>query len=170
MACPLVGGVAALLIEAHPTWGPMAVRTSILSTADQAAAPDNDRGWGLVDAWTAITAPSSIAVLDGESFAPDRLGTPARPVPEPPAQPAPFASPNPVAQGTWLHLGRPVREPTVIEIVDVNGRTLRRLAAPAGGGPVFWDGRGARGQRLGPGIYFAVWPFSQRTAVKIAVR
>jgi subtilisin family serine protease len=47
---PLVAGVAALLLEVHPDWTPAQVRAALLSTASRSQAPDNDFGWGIVDA------------------------------------------------------------------------------------------------------------------------
>ena len=52
-ACPLVGGAAALLLQAHPEWTPWDVRAAFLSSADNAPKPNNERGWGLVDTWSA---------------------------------------------------------------------------------------------------------------------
>ena len=53
-ACPLTAGVAALLLQAHPTWTPMQVREALMMTADRADNPDNLYGWGLVDALAAL--------------------------------------------------------------------------------------------------------------------
>ena len=47
---PLVAGAAALLLEIHPDWTPAQVRAALLSTASRSQAPDNDFGWGIVDA------------------------------------------------------------------------------------------------------------------------
>jgi hypothetical protein len=54
LSTPLVGGAAALVIEAHPEWGPMQVREALMATADRAATPDNAYGSGLIDVWSAI--------------------------------------------------------------------------------------------------------------------
>lgn len=53
-SCPQVAGVAALILEAHPGLGPEQVRDALRETADRAYAPDNDYGWGLVDAYEAV--------------------------------------------------------------------------------------------------------------------
>ena len=47
---PLVAGAAALLLEIHPDWTPAQVRAALLSTASRSQTPDNDFGWGIVDA------------------------------------------------------------------------------------------------------------------------
>jgi len=51
---PLVAGVCALLLEAHPHWTPMQVREALMQTADRVDRPDNLYGWGLVNALKAI--------------------------------------------------------------------------------------------------------------------
>ncbi len=47
---PLAAGVAALVMQNHPQWGPMQVREALMMTANLAFEPDNDWGWGLIDA------------------------------------------------------------------------------------------------------------------------
>jgi len=54
LSTPLVAGVAALIIEAHPNWSPMQIREALMMTADNAEQPDNTYGWGLIDAVAAI--------------------------------------------------------------------------------------------------------------------
>ena len=53
-ATPLTAGVVALLLEAHPNWTVAQVREALMSTAANAATPDNDYGWGLVNAPAAV--------------------------------------------------------------------------------------------------------------------
>ncbi|MGD8397150.1 MAG: S8 family serine peptidase, partial [Candidatus Eiseniibacteriota bacterium] len=54
LSTPLVGGVAALLMEARPAWSAMQVREAMMMTADNASAPDNDYGWGVVQTLDAM--------------------------------------------------------------------------------------------------------------------
>ncbi|MCP4570901.1 MAG: S8 family serine peptidase [bacterium] len=54
-AAPLVAGVAALILERAPQLTPIQVRTALRQSASQAATPDNDLGWGIVDALAAVT-------------------------------------------------------------------------------------------------------------------
>jgi subtilisin family serine protease len=54
-ATPLVAGAAALLLEAHRDWTPAQVRDALMKTAVNAAAPNNDYGWGIIDAAAAAT-------------------------------------------------------------------------------------------------------------------
>jgi hypothetical protein len=54
VATPLISGSAALILEAHPDWTPMQIREALMSTANQASAPDNSVGSGIPDIWSAI--------------------------------------------------------------------------------------------------------------------
>jgi serine protease AprX len=56
-SCPLAAGVAALVVQAHPTYTPAQVAAVLRSTSTQASAPDNLLGWGIVNALAAIQAP-----------------------------------------------------------------------------------------------------------------
>jgi subtilisin family serine protease len=49
-ATPLVAGVCALLLEAHPSWDPIDVREALWTTASKADDPDNLMGYGIVNA------------------------------------------------------------------------------------------------------------------------
>jgi len=49
-ACPLVAGVAALLLEVNPTWTNQDIKTAMKATASRSDSPDNESGWGIVDA------------------------------------------------------------------------------------------------------------------------
>lgn len=53
-ACPLVAGVAALILSVHPDWSPAQVRTALQRTASNASDPNNLMGWGIVDALAAV--------------------------------------------------------------------------------------------------------------------
>ena len=63
-ATPLVAGVVALLLEAHPDWTPRQVREALLSTASRSGAPDNDYGWGVVNAAAAVLYAPSKTLLE----------------------------------------------------------------------------------------------------------
>jgi serine protease AprX len=56
-SCPLVAGVAALILEINPSWTNQDIMTAIKSTASQSDAPDNGYGWGIVDAQRAAFFP-----------------------------------------------------------------------------------------------------------------
>ncbi len=54
-SCPLTAGVCALILSAHPNLTPIQVREALRNTADRAGNPDNIYGWGLINAYKAIT-------------------------------------------------------------------------------------------------------------------
>lgn len=53
-AAPLLAGVAALMLERVPALTPMQIREALRATASRAAHPDNDYGWGIIDAYAAV--------------------------------------------------------------------------------------------------------------------
>ena len=55
---PLVAGCAAIVLSAHPDWGPEAVREALLMTASRAAQPDPRYGWGIPNAPDAMRYPA----------------------------------------------------------------------------------------------------------------
>ncbi|HOX25994.1 MAG TPA: S8 family serine peptidase [Candidatus Krumholzibacteria bacterium] len=54
-SCPLAAGVAALVLARVPQLTPLQVHEALRMTADRADAPDNDYGWGVLDALAAVT-------------------------------------------------------------------------------------------------------------------
>lgn len=54
VAAPLVASAVALALEAHPTWGPGDVIDAFRGTASQANEPDDELGWGIMDAHAAV--------------------------------------------------------------------------------------------------------------------
>jgi hypothetical protein len=56
LATPLIGGLAALLLEAHPDWTPWQLQQALHRSGDQAREPDDARGWGVPDGLAALGA------------------------------------------------------------------------------------------------------------------
>ncbi len=58
-ATPLAAGAIALLLQSHPNWGPIDIRTALRATATQPVGslqyPNNDYGYGIVNAAAADT-------------------------------------------------------------------------------------------------------------------
>jgi hypothetical protein len=54
LATPLVGGLAALIKEAHPDWTGWAIREALIATGTNTATPDNAYGWGIARGLDAI--------------------------------------------------------------------------------------------------------------------
>lgn len=61
LSTPIVAGVVCLMIEAHPTYTPEMIRLSLMETASNAATPNNDYGWGIIDANAALSWGATIA-------------------------------------------------------------------------------------------------------------
>jgi serine protease AprX len=71
---PLVAGVAALLLEIHRDWTPAQVRAALLGTASQNQNPDNNFGWGIVDAALAADLGLPAVALEDYSVDDDASG------------------------------------------------------------------------------------------------
>ncbi len=61
-ATPLIAGVAALLRQIHPQFSGVKVRDALRFAGNNAAQPNNDRGWGLPDGLAAATFPYGIVM------------------------------------------------------------------------------------------------------------
>ncbi len=55
-SAPMVAGIITQMLQVNPNLGPRDVWRLLTSTANQASSPDNDLGWGIVDAYAAIRA------------------------------------------------------------------------------------------------------------------
>jgi subtilisin family serine protease len=71
---PLVAGVAALLLEIHRDWTPAQVRAALLGTAGRNQNPDNNFGWGIVDAALAADLGLPAVALEDYSVDDDASG------------------------------------------------------------------------------------------------
>ena len=70
-SAPLVAGACALLLQVHPEWGPAEVLGALRSEASRSAAPDNDYGWGIIDAHQSSVT-GATGVLAGVSLSVQR--------------------------------------------------------------------------------------------------
>jgi hypothetical protein len=59
-AAPVVAGVVAQLLQAHPAWDPIAVRTALRLSGTRNTAPDTTIGWGVIDAVRALAAENAV--------------------------------------------------------------------------------------------------------------
>jgi len=141
LSTPLVGGAAALVIEAHPTWSAWKVRYALIRTADNFATPDDRRGFGRIRVLNAINL-SFVGVEDGEAPAFGvRLAV----------------NPNPFATSGAIEIEMPSAGPLAVALYSADGRQVRALSdgtVPAGLLRLRWDGRDALGRSLPAGIYF----------------
>jgi serine protease AprX len=65
-ATPLVAGVAALILSAHPELTPVQVRDALRTTANNANSPNYTVGWGIVNAYAAVLANGMVISTDPE--------------------------------------------------------------------------------------------------------
>ncbi len=70
--------------------------------------------------------------------------------------PALLASPNPARGPVAFALGVAASAGARLSVLDVQGRSVRRLDVPAGARSATWDGRDAAGARVPPGVYHVV--------------
>jgi subtilisin family serine protease len=147
VATPLVAGLAALLLEAHPGWGPFEVREAMRETALNHAAPDNTIGWGLVQgplatAWVPSTVGAPPAAGSGGGAGGLAL----------------TAGPNPLRAGSLLRVTFAGDGSRVgLDAFDARGRRVARLfdgVAAAGPRTLSWDGTLASGARAPAGLYW----------------
>ncbi len=159
LATPLVAGAAALSLQMHPYWSPVKLRNELRGSADHALNPNNDYGWGVIDAYQTALYGATGVVSGPLPLGPDLLLH--QNVPNPfitsisgqttirfrvgPAQPDPRAV-SPLGE----------REVT-LAIYDVAGRLVRRLVEgtrPPGDHGVGWDGLDDRGVAVATGVYY----------------
>ncbi len=66
VACPLAAGVAALILHAQPSATPWQVGEAMRNTASRSSTPDNQMGWGILNAVAAVnylTLPNQVVGL-----------------------------------------------------------------------------------------------------------
>jgi subtilisin family serine protease len=126
-ATPLTAGVAALVLQAHPTWGPFEVREALRETALNHAAPNNDIGWGLVQGFAASQwIPSTVGVEPGVT------------------EIALSAGPNPFRSGGAQVVRFRADGRVALDAFDLRGRRVSRLFAGEVHGATTVSWRGGR--------------------------
>jgi hypothetical protein len=88
----------------------------------------------------------------------------------PPAELSLSAAPNPAHGEVAFSFGAPLAGAAQLRVSDVQGRTVRVLAVPAGARSARWDARGAGGEAVGPGLYLVeLRRGERRDVVRVAV-
>ncbi len=54
LACPMVAGVCAMILSANKSLKPLQVKDIIRNTSSNSNSPNNQMGWGIVNAWSAV--------------------------------------------------------------------------------------------------------------------
>ncbi len=139
LSCPLVAGISALILQAYPNLQLLDLLEVIKNSVDNTEHPDNERGWGKVDALKAWeNARNRSTPPDDYQFAPP--------------------GPNP-----FTYQGFPLRFPValphaatiMIQIYNVLGQKVREITYPgqAAQNVLIWNGKSDSGQPLPSGIY-----------------
>ena len=128
---PLIAGLCALLLEAHPDWPPATVMAALKQSARDLGdpGPDNSYGWGLPDALTALEYTDAL-------------------VEEPAVFPAPIIAldrpyPNPFNPRVTIPFRILEQSQVTIDLFDCTGRRVERLYdrnVPPGRYVTAWDG------------------------------
>ncbi len=149
-SAPMVAGIITQILQVNPDLGPREVWEVLTSKASHANSPNNEHGWGIVDAHASITHAISLNRLqDNHPPNPDNL-TIHTPYPNPFRDVVHFT----------LDAIQPVSHARLI-IFDVLGRevgTVYQGPIQMGGMPLQFDG-----SHLPPGIYGYVLDFDGKT-------
>ena len=148
-SAPMVAGIVTQILQVNPDLGPREVWHALTSTASQANSPDNDIGWGIVNADAAIM--HAIALNRSQ----DDL-----PVPSDLTIHTPYPNPFQDVVHFTIEAIQPVSHARMT-IIDVLGRevgTVYEGPIRTGGMPLQFDG-----SHLPPGVYAYTLDFDGRT-------
>jgi hypothetical protein len=159
-ATPLLAGVCASLMSGRPRWSPYTVIRALRETASRFTTPDNDYGYGIVNAFAALKWTNPLLATEpgpGAGFGVRWLG------------PNPLRAGAAAARVTFgIGPDGPASEPGSVRVVDVSGRALRTLwsgeLVRGGTTETTWDGRDGAGRRVSPGVYWIALRCGSRTA------
>jgi hypothetical protein len=149
LSCPLVSGICAMMLSAHPALRPHEIRNALQRTAAQGSAPDVLSGYGLANAVAATNYYGTVVFEVPLSILPN--------------------APNPFSESTTIvyELGEPGR--VRVELFNALGQRVRTLAdevRPVGRHTILWDGRNRNGFRCASGVYFVRVRTEKRSDVR----
>jgi subtilisin family serine protease len=168
MACPIVSGVAAMLLAQDSNRTPDEVENLIVTTAEKTGSLLNDTdgwnqylGWGRANLYQALTR--------NTTFTPQKSGRPAYNYPNP-------YNPN---TGELTYIVIPLEPGQTVSrvrlcIYDAMGRLVRKIEMPGSeawpGKIIAWDGKNGNGTGVANGVYpFTLELDEKRYRNKIAV-
>ncbi len=146
---PLIAGCVALLLEAHPQWGPAQVREALMETASQADNPDNYLGWGVVNLFAAL------------HYTPGDTASPGGNPPGMTGQTTLTVYPNPFDlshnSNTLVNWTLAAETPVRVDVYNLLGQHVINLyrhgLQEPDPGSVVWNGIDYRGRRVATGVY-----------------
>lgn len=145
-SCPIVAGICALVLEKNPQLPVNAILEIIRQSGDNSDNPNNSRGWGKVNAMSAIKLAEN-NYEEANTFS------------------VLLNTNNPISSNsssTVFRIALPGQSPITISIYNILGQRVRKFQIFSGGGvvsPIEWDGTNENGIRLSSGIY----PFRVKT-------
>lgn len=141
LSCPLVAGIAAQILQGFPDLNLLQLSDILKQSGDNSDTPDNDRGWGRVDALRAWTLANG------------------RPKLNPTIVEAEPARPNPVYRNAgivFLPVELPRPGTVVLSIYNILGQKIYQADFIGGQSQnlLNWDLKNFSGQTVAGGIYF----------------
>ncbi|MDX1741606.1 MAG: S8 family serine peptidase, partial [Rhodothermales bacterium] len=137
-SAPMVSGIATQMLQANPSLTPTQVLDILKQSGSQSQNPDNELGWGIVDAEVAVASAIAVSVEDEKPNADFRLST----------------YPNPFRDHLTFTIDVSVPGPVSVTIYDLLGREVARpFESPLSTGDhvVVWNEPG-----LASGVYVYV--------------
>ncbi len=138
LSCPLAAGVAALLIRAKPTAGPLEIMNAMKETASNASSPNNEMGWGILNALRAVTGVSGSGNVPGTFALYQNY-------------------PNPFNSGTTIKYEVGESSRVTLTVYNLLGQQIKSLVnntQTEGVKAAFWDGTNNNGITAATGTYF----------------
>ncbi|MBL7994269.1 S8 family peptidase [bacterium] len=143
-SCPLTAGVCALMLSAHPGLTPAQVRWALKMTADNAGSPNNQYGYGIINALAASN-------YFGITGIPDTANTPDQYFLYQNAS-------NPFGDETVIRYDVAKAGRVRITVYNVLGQEVKMLIdrhhSVQSGYTITWDGKDRHGNAVSSGMYF----------------
>jgi hypothetical protein len=151
-ATALTAGGCALLLEAHPDWGPMDVREALLNSGNFHDVPNDSMGWGLPDFLEAYqSAPSPVPPVTSDQLLP--------PYPNPflPDRQEAVRLPLRLLNETEVTFYIFGLSGELVRTISLGRRMPGRYEATTGAYETpSWDGRNDGGKVVGSGVYICL--------------
>ncbi len=138
LSCPLAAGVAALVIHANPNASAVEIMNAMRQTASRASNPDREYGWGIINAFDAVTLvgggriPTTYQLL--QNF------------------------PNPFNPFTTIQFELPKISFVSLNVYNILGEEVKTLINNQqfiGLPSIIWRGDNNQGSTVATGVYFA---------------
>ncbi|MEJ2049522.1 MAG: S8 family peptidase [Calditrichota bacterium] len=112
LSCPLVAGASALVLQANPAFSNMDIINALKNTASQAQNPNNEYGWGIINAYQAAFYPTDITKEEEPIVVGYQLST---------------NYPNPFNSQTRIGFFLPSAQRVILRVYDVLGKEVKTV-------------------------------------------